>query len=106
MQGIRVGVRIGEQPSGKIAVDLRGDASAIAPFAKPLLLMILADTGASIKRLPVLDRPGREGRDLAGRPALDRRPAAAAERRRFARRKQRGAPACRKSAPATCRRSK
>ncbi len=48
VQGIRVGVRIGEQRSGKIAVDMRGDASAIASFAKPLLLMILADTGASI----------------------------------------------------------
>jgi hypothetical protein len=48
VQGVRVGVRIGEQPSGMIVVDLRGDASAIAPFAKPLLLQILSDAGALI----------------------------------------------------------
>jgi hypothetical protein len=48
VQGVRVGVRIGEQPSGKIAVDLSGDASAISPVAKPLLLQVLSDSGALI----------------------------------------------------------
>jgi hypothetical protein len=51
VRGIRIGVRIGDQMSAKIAVDLRGNASAIASFAKPLLLQILSDAGASINDL-------------------------------------------------------
>ena len=46
IQGIRIGVRIGEKQSSKIVVDLRADASAISSFAKPLLLQVLADKGA------------------------------------------------------------
>ncbi len=49
VHGIRIGVRIGEEPSGMVAVDLHSDASDIAPFAKPLLLQVLADMGALIK---------------------------------------------------------
>ncbi len=68
VQGIRVGVRIGEQPSGKIAVDVRGDTSAIAPFAKPLLLMILADNGASINDFQSWTVQAKKGEiSLAGR---------------------------------------
>jgi hypothetical protein len=48
VQGIRVGVRIGDQPSGKIVVDVRTGGSALASFAKPLLLQILSDSGALI----------------------------------------------------------
>ncbi len=48
VQGVRIGVRVGEQMSGKIVVDLRGDASATAPFAKRLLLQVLSDRGAAI----------------------------------------------------------
>ena len=51
VQGIRIGVRIGEKQSSKIVVDLRTDASAIASFAKPLLLQVLADKGALIEDL-------------------------------------------------------
>lgn len=48
IQGVRVGVRIGQQPSGKIVVDLGGDASAISSIAKPLLLQVLSDSGALV----------------------------------------------------------
>jgi hypothetical protein len=48
VQGLRIGVRIGDPSSAKIAVDVRGDATPIAPFAKPLLLQVLSDIGASI----------------------------------------------------------
>jgi hypothetical protein len=48
VQGIRVGVRIGDQPAGKIVVDVRTGGSAVASFAKPLLLQVLSDSGALI----------------------------------------------------------
>ena len=51
VQGMRVGVRIGEEPSAKIVVDFYGDASMMAPFAKSLLLQVLSDLGASINDL-------------------------------------------------------
>jgi hypothetical protein len=51
VQGVRIGVRIGEEPSAKIVIDLRGDASPVEPFAKELVLQFLADRGASIKDL-------------------------------------------------------
>ncbi len=49
IQGIRIGVRIGERQSGKIAVDLNTDAAPVASFAKPLLLQVLSDKGALIE---------------------------------------------------------
>ena len=51
VQGFRVGVRIGEEPSGKIVVDFRGDASFTQGYAKPLLLQVMANQGASIADL-------------------------------------------------------
>ena len=51
VQGIRIGVRIGEQPSGMIVIDVRGDASIAASYAKPLLLQIMADRGRAINDL-------------------------------------------------------
>jgi hypothetical protein len=48
VHGIRIGVRIGEQSSAKIVVDLRDDAGHVAAFAKPLLLQVLSDNGALI----------------------------------------------------------
>jgi hypothetical protein len=48
VQGVRIGVRIGEEPSAMIVIDLPGDASIAASYAKPLLLQILADRGASL----------------------------------------------------------
>jgi hypothetical protein len=47
-QGIRIGVRIGEEQASKIALDFRTDPSPLSAFAKPLLLRILADQGALI----------------------------------------------------------
>ncbi len=38
IQGVRLGVRIGDRPSGKLAVDFGGDVSLVAPVAKPLIL--------------------------------------------------------------------
>ena len=49
VEGIRIGVRVGEQQSSKMAVDLHTDASLLAPFAKPLLLQALSDKGALIE---------------------------------------------------------
>ena len=51
VQGVRVGVRIGEQPTGMIVVDFRGDASITQAYAKPLLLQVIANQGASIADL-------------------------------------------------------
>jgi hypothetical protein len=50
-QGVRVGVRIGEQPTGRIVVDFRGDTSITQAYAKPLLLQVIANQGASIADL-------------------------------------------------------
>lgn len=47
--GVRIGIRIGEQQSSRIAVDLHTDGRGIAPFAKPLLLQVLSDKGALIE---------------------------------------------------------
>jgi hypothetical protein len=51
VQGIRVGVRLGEYPSARIVVDTSGDASLASNYAKPLMLQILADKGAKIDDL-------------------------------------------------------
>lgn len=51
VEGFRVGVRIGEEPTGMIVVDFRGDASITQGYAKPLLLQVLANQGASIADL-------------------------------------------------------
>ena len=48
VQGVRIGVRIGEHPSGMIVVDMRGDASIAESYAKPLLLQIMSDRGGAI----------------------------------------------------------
>ena len=49
IQGIRIGVRVGEKQSSKIAVDFNADASPLASSAKPLLLQVLSDKGALIE---------------------------------------------------------
>lgn len=51
VRGVRIGVRIGEEPSAKIVIDVRADASIASSFAKPLLLQILADRGTAIDDL-------------------------------------------------------
>ena len=51
IQGVRIGVRIGEEPSAMIVVDVQGDASIASSYAKPLLMMILADRGMAINDL-------------------------------------------------------
>ena len=51
VRGVRIGVRIGEQPSARIVIDLRSDASSIASFAKPLFMQIMSDLGASINEV-------------------------------------------------------
>ena len=49
VQGLRLGVRIGDKPYGKVTVDFRDEVTAIAAFAKPLFLEILDDAGAVVK---------------------------------------------------------
>lgn len=51
IQGLRLGVRITDRPSGMLAVDFRDDVAPIAAIAKPLLLQVLADGGLMIDDL-------------------------------------------------------
>ncbi len=51
VQGVRIGVRIGDEPSAMIVIDLKGDASIASSYAKPLILQILSDQGAAINDL-------------------------------------------------------
>ena len=51
LEGIRVGIRTGEKPFGKITVDFGESTEAMAAFAKPLLLQALADGGAKLDEL-------------------------------------------------------
>jgi hypothetical protein len=51
LQGIRLGVKIDEQPLGRIAVDFSAETSWTKPFVKRLLLEILADAGMLINDL-------------------------------------------------------
>jgi hypothetical protein len=48
VQGVRIGVRIGEKPSAKAVIDVRGDASFVAPYAKQLFTQIMSDRGMAI----------------------------------------------------------
>jgi hypothetical protein len=48
VQGIRIGVRIGETPSCMVVIDVQGDASIVAPYAKQLLLQIMSDRGMAL----------------------------------------------------------
>ena len=48
IKGVRIGVRIGEQSTGKMVVDIDSDASPIASIAKPLMIQLLSDSGALI----------------------------------------------------------
>jgi hypothetical protein len=48
IQGVCVGIRIGEAANGKVTVDFRRDVTLPAPLAKRLLLTALADVGMRI----------------------------------------------------------
>ncbi|MFV1965681.1 MAG: hypothetical protein ACC628_09685 [Pirellulaceae bacterium] len=48
LRGVTLGITIGEKPFGKIKVDFGQDASIMSGFAKPLLLEILANRGATV----------------------------------------------------------
>jgi hypothetical protein len=50
-QGIRLGIRIGEEPLGRVAIDLADDAAWTQPFAKQLIIQILEDAGMKIDDL-------------------------------------------------------
>jgi hypothetical protein len=51
VQGVRLGIRIGDRPSGNLTVDFGEDASSLSAIAKPLLLQVLADAGMQIDEL-------------------------------------------------------
>jgi len=51
LEGVRVGIRIGEQPSGKLTVDFRDPVSLRAETANKLLLQLLSDGGLMIDDL-------------------------------------------------------
>jgi hypothetical protein len=46
--GIRIGVRIGQQQTSKIVVDMHADAFPVSSIAKPLLLQAMSDKGVLI----------------------------------------------------------
>ena len=49
IRGVAIGVRIGKKPFGQIVLDFDKDVSIMAPFAKPLVLEVLANKGAMIE---------------------------------------------------------
>ncbi len=51
IRGVRLGIRIGERPSAKLAVDFGDDVAPLSAIAKPLLLAVLADKGMQIDDL-------------------------------------------------------
>jgi hypothetical protein len=51
VQGVRIGVRIGEQPSCMAVIDVQKDASFVAPYAKELFVQIMSDRGMSINEV-------------------------------------------------------
>lgn len=51
IQGIRIGIRVGQKPFGALAIDFHDDVSVTEPFAKPMLLEVLAGGGAQIRDL-------------------------------------------------------
>ena len=75
VQGIRIGVRVGQQQSSKIVVDMHNDASRISSFAKPLLLQVLSDKGALIEDFQSWTARDERERDFVGRHTLGQRPA-------------------------------
>ena len=85
MQGVRIGVRIGEEPSAKIVIDVQGDALIAASYAKPLILQFMSDRGMAINDVYSWTAKTEGERNFAGRQALEDRLAAADERDRFAR---------------------
>lgn len=66
VQGVRLGVRIGETMSAKMVVDVLGDASATGPYAKPLILQILADRGVAIDDLEEWQFSAKDGEIALG----------------------------------------
>lgn len=51
MQGLRVGIRIGEKLSGKVTLDFDGETAKAEPFLKGIVLEALADAGMRIEDL-------------------------------------------------------
>lgn len=51
VRGTTLGVRVVDRPVGKLRIDFGQDASALAPVAKPLILEVLANLGATIDEL-------------------------------------------------------
>jgi hypothetical protein len=51
IQGLRLGIRLGDRPYGMLTVDFREDTSPVGAIAKPLLLQVLADGGLQIDDL-------------------------------------------------------
>ena len=49
IRGVAIGVRIGSKPFGQIVLDFDKDVSIMSPFAKPLVLEVLANKGAMIE---------------------------------------------------------
>ncbi len=51
VQGVRIGVRIGEEPSCMAVIDVQGDASIAAPYARQLCVQIMSDRGMAINEI-------------------------------------------------------
>ncbi len=60
VQGVRLGIKIGEKCNAMLVVDLQDDPAMMADFAKPLLLSILGNTGVLLEEMadwkPAVDK--------------------------------------------------
>jgi hypothetical protein len=67
VDGVRIGVRIDEQPTGMMAVDVQADASPITSIVKPLLIQVLSDSGVLINDFQAWEpNAGKKEFSLAG----------------------------------------
>lgn len=48
IQGVKLGVKVGETLTGRLQLDFTNDAKVLAPVAKPLILKIVAKAGATL----------------------------------------------------------
>ena len=72
VDGLRVGIKIGEKPVGRIVVDFQDPVSLPTEFAKTLLLEIIADVGAQFDDLDSWKcKVGSSEISLSGYPTRD-----------------------------------
>jgi len=71
VRGITLGIRLGKQPSGKLKIDFGQDTTLFQEIAKPLILKILAQAGASLDEFEAWTPEVREQQIAIGGPLTD-----------------------------------